>query len=196
MRDLTKTEQMIEAPNKTRYLGTMRKTPHKELAEEINRLIERYELKCDVENFEFHANWFLISKSKGFSYDFIEFFEDKINWRLLSIEYNLSHDFVERFQNKLMWHLISDRELSESFIEKYSNRVDWQIISERQNLSYDFLKRNSEKINSVNLLMNKKIDPYIIYDFVKSMGAEYMTVIQNQLNKYVSNIYDELCDGD
>lgn len=170
----------------------MRKAPHKELVEEINRLIERYELKCDVEDFEFHANWFRISESKGLSYDFIEFFEDKIDWIRLSIDGDLSHDFVERFQNKLMWHLISDRELSESFIEKYSNRVNWPIISERQNLSYEFLKRNSHKINTVNLLMNKRIDPYIIFGFIESMGAEYMTVIQEQLSRYITNIYNEL----
>lgn len=80
--------------------------------------------------------WYLISKYRYLSEEFIEKYRDKLYWDWISIEQNLSESFIEKYKDKVDWICISEQQtLSEAFIEKYKDYVDWEYISKYQDLS-------------------------------------------------------------
>jgi ADP-dependent phosphofructokinase/glucokinase len=70
------------------------------LRKEIEKIIKKLKLKCDVETFEKKVDWVCVSHYQNLSEAFIERYKDKVDWRDISYYQKLSEEFIEKYKQE------------------------------------------------------------------------------------------------
>jgi len=73
---------------------------------EIEKIIEKYDLNCSIEEFQDKVDWNRISIYQKLSLDFIREFQDEVNWYFISRHQELSKGCMKEFKSKLDWYEI------------------------------------------------------------------------------------------
>jgi len=145
---------------------------NKSLEQEINNIIQQFNLNCTFENFQDKVDWCYISCKQKLSEDFIREFQEKVNWNYISACQKLSEGFIREFQEKVNWISISTyQKLSEEFIREFQEKVNWISISAYQKLSEDFIREFQEKLD----LQKIKSDSNWLY----KTGDEKLEIVRN-----------------
>ena len=101
-----------------------------ELKQEIQSLIDKYNLNCSIDEFE----------NKNYIY-----------WNWISKNEKLGESFIEKYKSKLDWYWISKcQKLKEPFIEKHKDYINWDCIIKYQDLSPSFRKKYNIGIPKVS----------------------------------------------
>lgn len=90
------------------------------MQEFIKHLEEHYK---PIRKFD-EIDWWIISKERRLSEDFIREFQDKVNWYIISRYQKLSEDFIRENQDKVYWeHILHYQKLSEDIRKEFQDNV-------------------------------------------------------------------------
>jgi hypothetical protein len=77
----------------------------------------------------YYNDWYLISRHKYLSEEFIKKHSDKVYWENISAYQKLSEEFIEEFSDKLFWRLVDiQNKFSEKFVKKFINKLNMKYI--------------------------------------------------------------------
>jgi hypothetical protein len=186
------------------------------LKNEIENLIQKYNLDMSVENFsetlhwrsfqssatlslEFiryfqnYLNWTLLSKNPNLSLNIFREFKNKFDWYYISLSQNRSEEFIDEFHNYVKWYSISKfQKLSPRFIEKYKNKVDWNNICTCQNLPISFIKRNKDYIHWSTISISQTLSESCIERFKNKIDWINISCYQNLSEDFIRKYQNQV----
>ena len=67
------------------------------LKQEDQSIIDKLDLKCSIDEFEYKIDWSYISQFQHLSEPFIEKHQDKVNWSCISMYQHMSKIFMKKY---------------------------------------------------------------------------------------------------